>query len=58
MLRSQIRGGLKGAQISYETTYIWNLKKKKMIQTDLFTRQIDTDIENKLMVTKGGRGEG
>ena len=35
---------------------MWNLKK--MIQVNLFTKQKQTDIENKFMVTKGeGVGE-
>ena len=44
-------------QIPYDITYMWNLKKKKkMIQmTYLQNRNRLTDIENKLMVTKGGR---
>ena len=46
-------------QISYDITYMWNLKK--MIQMNLFTKQKQTHIENKLTVTKGerrGEGEG
>ena len=39
-------------KISYDTTYMWNLKK--MIQN----RNRPTDIENKLMVTKEERGGG
>ena len=26
-------------QISYDTTYMWNLKKKKKVQLSLFIRQ-------------------
>ena len=41
-------------QISYDIPCMWNLKKK--IQMNLFTnRHRPTDIENKLMVTKGER---
>ena len=41
-------------QISYDITYRWTLKI--MIQMNLFTEQNRlTDIENKLMVTKGKR---
>ena len=43
-------------QISYDITYMWNLKK--VIQKDSFTKQRLTDIENKLTVTNvwdGGR---
>ena len=42
-------------QISYDITYMWNLKK--MIQTNLFIKQKLTNVENKLMVTKGKGGE-
>ena len=42
-------------QISYDITYMWNLKKK--IQINLFTKQRETHkLENKLIVTKGERG--
>ena len=44
-------------QISYDMSYIWNLKKKKT-QTYLQNRNRLTDIENKLMVTRGGGGGG
>ena len=43
-------------QISYDITYMWNLKKKKYKWTYLQNRNRATDIENKLMVTKGERG--
>ena len=43
-------------QISYDVTYMWNLKKYKW--TYLQNRNRPTDIKNKLMVTKGERGEG
>ena len=36
--------------------YMWDLKK--MIQINLFTKQTQTHIEKKLMVTKGEVGEG
>ena len=42
-------------QISYEITYMWNLFKK-MVQINLFTKQIVTHVENKLIVTGGGCG--
>ena len=42
-------------QISYEITYMWNLFKK-MVQINLFTKQIVTHEENKLIVTGGGCG--
>ena len=40
-------------QVSYDTTYMWNLKNDKM---NLFTKQT-TALENKLMVTTGGKWE-
>ena len=40
-------------QISYNITYVWNLKYDKM---NLFTKHIFTDIENKFMVIKGETG--
>ena len=44
-------------QISYDTTYMWNLKKKKGYKwTYTQKRNRVTDIENKLMVTKGEVG--
>ena len=43
-------------QISYDTTWMWNLKE---IQMNLQNRDRLTDTENKLMVTKvGSRGGG
>ena len=43
-------------QISYNIAYMWNLKKKKKIQMNLFTNQNRSiDMENKLTVTKGDR---
>ena len=42
-------------QIPYNITYMWNLKYDKM---NLWNRSRLTDIENKLMVTKGERGWG
>ena len=38
-------------QISYDITYMWNLKKKR-IQMNLQNRNGLIDMENKLMVTK------
>ena len=39
--------------------YMWNLKTKKPIQVNSCTKQnVLINIENKLMVTKGERGEG
>ena len=40
----------------YINTQMWNLKK--LIQTILFTKQRDTDVENKRMDTKGEWGVG
>ena len=42
-------------QISYDITYMWNLKKK-WIQMNLQNGNRLIDRENKLMVTKGERG--
>ena len=41
----------------YDIAYMWNLKKqKRYMQMNLFTRQKQThDLENELMVTRGGR---
>ena len=44
-------------QISYDITYMWNLKKLYK-WTYVQNRNRPTDIENKLMVTKGERGGG
>ena len=44
------RGSTKG--VEYEITYTWNLKKRYK-WTYLQNRNRPTDIENKLMVTKG-----
>ena len=41
-------------QIPYAITYMWNLK----YDTNLQNRNRFINIENKLMVTKGERGEG
>ena len=41
-------------QISYDTTYMWNLKKGHK-RTYLQNRNRLTDFENKLTVTKGNR---
>ena len=40
-------------QISYDVTHMWNLKRYKW--TYLQNRNRLTDVENKLMVNKGGR---
>ena len=42
-------------QISYDITYIRNLKKKWYRWTYIQNRNRPTDIENKLTVTKGER---
>ena len=42
-------------QISYEIIYMWIIKIKRIY---LQNTSIPTDIENKLMVTKGQRSEG
>ena len=42
-------------QILYDITYMWNLKKGYK-WTYLQNRSRVTDVENKLMVTKGERG--
>ena len=42
-------------QISYDIAYMWNLKKWYK-WTYLQNRNRVTDVENKLMVTKGDRG--
>ena len=44
-------------QIIYDFTYIWNLKKRYK-WTYLQNRNRHTDLENKLMVTKGDSGDG
>ena len=44
-------------QISYDITYMWNLKKWYK-RTYLQNRNRLTDIESKLTVTKGERGGG
>ena len=43
-----------GGQISYDITYMWNLKKWYK-WTFLQNRNRLTDLENKCMVTKGER---
>ena len=40
----------------YDTTYMWNLKKKQKIQMNLFIKQRLRDLENKFMVTKKRKG--
>ena len=45
--------------IAFSITYIWSLKKNDTNELIyLQNRNRPTDIENKLMVTKGERGEG
>ena len=44
-------------QTSYETTYMWNLKRW-YTWTYLQNRNRVTDVENKLMVTKGEKRVG
>ena len=44
-------------QITYINAYMWNLEKWYR-WTYLQSRNRDTDIENKRMDTKGGRGGG
>ena len=43
-------------QISYNTAYMWNLKKKKYKGPNLQNRNRITDIKNKPMVTIRGEG--
>ena len=43
----------KERQISYDITYMWNLKEKRYKWIYLQNRYRPTDKENKLMVTKG-----
>ena len=43
-------------QILYDITYMWNLKNKKI--KSIYKTETDSDIENKLMVTKGEREAG
>ena len=44
-------------QISYDITYMWNLKKNYTNETFREQNRF-TDFENKLMVTKGERCRG
>ena len=44
-------------RMSYDTAYMWNLKKRYK-WTYLQNKNRPTDIENKLMVTKGESGGG
>ena len=47
----------RGRQVSYDIAYMWTLKNKnKNKWTYLQNRNRFTDIENKLMVTKGESG--
>ena len=43
-------------QMSYDITYMWNLKK--VTQMNLYTKQKQMHRQNKLMDTKGKGGEG
>ena len=52
-LSYQVREG----QTSHDIIYVWNLKKK-MIEMNLFTKQKQTQRENKLTVTKRERWGG
>ena len=40
----------------YDTTYMWTLKNDT--NEYIYKTEIDSDIENKLMVTKGDSGRG
>ena len=42
-------------QISYDIIYMWNLKKNDTNEL-IYKTEIDSDIENKVMVTKGESG--
>ena len=42
-------------QISYDITYMWNVKKKWYKWNYIRNRNRPTDLENKLTVTKGKR---
>ena len=45
-------------QIPYDITSVWNLKydtNELIYETGKIKRQKDTDIKDKLMVTRGGR---
>ena len=59
-LRDYVLSEVRQKQISYDITYMENLKRKWYKQTYLQNRKRLTDIENKLTVTKGeyvGRGK-
>ena len=44
-------------QILYDTTYMWNLKKKKMIENELiYKMETDSWTQKTNLVTKGKRG--
>ena len=45
-------------QISYDITYMWNLKNETNELIYWYKTEVDPNIENKLMVTKGERGGG
>ena len=43
-------------QISYDITYMWNLKKKKDTKDTnelIYKTETDIDLENEFMVTRG-----
>ena len=42
-------------QISYDIVYMWNLQKERYEWVDVQNGNIPTDMENKLMATKGER---
>ena len=43
-------------KISYDNAYMWNLKNKWYKWTYVQSRNRVTDVENKLMITKGKKG--
>ena len=45
-------------QMSYDITYMWNLKKKWYKQTYLQNRNRLTNTENRIVVAEGQRGKG
>ena len=52
-----VLGEISQTKATYDITYMWNLSK--IIQmTYLWNKNRPTDIENKLIVTKGKRAEG
>ena len=55
VIQSEVRE--RERQISYNIAYMWNLEKWYRC-THLQSRNRVTDVENKLMITKGGKGRG